>query len=190
MNTMIKLLAGLCCVIALSMSGCIDHVTMDSNGTVTIDPAKSATGTVNVQTVQSSPVDVEANSTSVELEPAVENVEKIEEPVVIEPVTDNESESVENETTIEPTNETDLETVEEDMINDTEVAEGISNATVIDEDLGEALEDVETVEDTEEGTEENVTVEESNAEPEIDSDGNVVETPVEGTVTAEEPVIV
>jgi hypothetical protein len=43
MNAILKFIAGMCIVTSLAMSGCIDSVTVDQNGTVTIDPANAAT---------------------------------------------------------------------------------------------------------------------------------------------------
>ena len=172
MNMMLKMIIGTLVVISLSMSGCIDQITVAGDGTVTIDPAESATGTVNVQTSDDDGTDTE-NVTPVEPveEPAVTApVEVVDEPVITEPV---EDETVE---------ETETEPVEEVVDNDTEVIEEIQNSTVNDEVIEEATENIVTP------LEEAVVEEEPVAEPVIDSDGDVVAevpvvNPAEETVT-------
>jgi uncharacterized membrane protein len=124
MNTFLKLLAGMLVITALSMSGCIDQVAVDQNGTVTIDTAEP-TASIDVHQVADAEAPVEVVNTT--------------------PIAQEEVPAAAVNTTPEEINITEeVASVEE---NNTTEEDPIENVTVTDEIIGKALEEVSSIEE-------------------------------------------
>ena len=116
MNAIMKLLASVCVVTALAMSGCIDQVAVDQNGTVTID-TKEPTANVDVQ-VDNSAEEVEENVSD-----KVEVVAPVEDEVDVSEVSGEAEPKDDTETGLNE-NVTPTDKVVEDALEETEALEG------------------------------------------------------------------
>ena len=116
MNAIMKLLASVCVVTALAMSGCIDQVAVDQNGTVTID-TKEPTANVDVQ-VDNSAEEVEENVSD-----KVEVVAPVEDEVAVSEVSGEAEPKDDTETGLNE-NVTPTDKVVEDALEETEALEG------------------------------------------------------------------